>query len=163
MATDREILKLQQLGAFVTADQVVAPAAGISAAHSRTRDFTKVGTENAATNVAETLMFRVARKAKPAAIHWTSKSSVAGNATDYLLLTVSKGTAGAASVPIASWNTHTSAQSSITGNVPAALVVVSNTDAIIAAGDILLYTIRKVSATGADIGLGTISVDLEEI
>lgn len=162
MATNRSILKAQQIGALVTTDVTDAQAA-IASAHTRYYNFTKVGTENAATNVAETPMFTVRHAAKTSSIYWLSKTTATGNATDYAVITVSKGTAGAATVPVASWNTHTSAQGTITGNVPAALVVVSNADASLSTNDALFYTIRKVSATGVDVGLGTITVGIEEV
>jgi hypothetical protein len=161
MATDRDIIKTQQIGMAQTAPDIVTPKAAVRAIHTRSRDFPKVGTENAATNVAETCMFTVRRASKPAGVYFTGGGSVAGNATDYAYLTVEKMTAGVASGIVASYNTHTSAQSSITGNVAASFSL--NADCAIAVGDTLTYKIRKVSATGALITIGCFTVDLEEV
>ncbi len=161
MATDRAILKLQHEGVLTTAGLASTAKAAVAAAHTRSYVFPKVGTENAATNVAETCMFTVRRAGKPAGVYFTGGGSIAGNATDYALLTVEKMTAGVAAGIVASYNTHTSAQSSITGNVAASFAL--NTDATIAVGDTLTYKIRKVSATGALVTIGSFTVDLEEI
>ncbi len=161
MATDREILKLQQVGTVTTAGLAGTAKAAVAAAHTRYRDIPKVGTENAATNVAETVLFTVRHAGKPAYVGFTGGGSVAGNATDYAFLTVEKMTAGVAAGIVASYNTHTSAQSSITGNVAATFSL--NTDATVAIGDTLTYKIRKVSATGALITVGTFTIGLEEI
>ncbi len=161
MATDREMLKLQQVGAATTLPLASTAQAVVAAAHTRTRDFPKVGTENAATNVAETCMFTVRRASRPVGVYFTGGGGVAGNATDYAFLTVEKMTANVAGGIVASYNTHTSAQSTITGNVAASFSL--NADCTLAVGDTLTYKIRKVSATGALITIGCFTVDLEEI
>ena len=161
MATDRDILKTAQIGAASTLPDISAPKTAVRAMHTRSYIFPKVGTENAATNVAETCMFTVRRASKPVGVYFTGGGTVAGNATDYAYLTVEKMTAGVAAGIVASYNTHTSAQSSITGNVAASFSL--NANCSIAVGDTLTYKIRKVSATGALITIGSFTVDLEEI
>lgn len=161
MATERELFKNQQLGQFTTvATSQQNARAAVQAVHTRTVAILKVGTENADTNVAETLMFRVARKSIPT-IYYTAPTTVAGNATNYVHLFVSKKTAGVDGGIVAQWNTHTSAQSSFTSNVPFQLV--TNTSLThIEAGDTLHYTKRTV-ANGASVGVGVFTVELEEV
>ncbi len=161
MATDREILKLQQIGSLTTTDCTDARAT-VAAANSTTRSFLKTGTENAATNVAETLMFSVRNKSKPT-VYFTTPTNVAADNTNYLIFKINKKTAGATSVLVASWNTHGGAQGAMTTHIPAAFVNVANADAIIAAGDTLHYLITKATATGELVDIGTIDVVLEAV
>lgn len=158
MATDRDILKLQQKGALVTTDVTDAGAA-IRDAHSRQVVWPKAGTENADTNVAETLMFSVVRASKPTC-RYVGNTTSAANATHYTLLTVIKRTAGVYAGIVASWNTHTSAQGAITGNVP--FLLVANATQTLAVGDTLHYK-KLTVANGANIGVGSFTIDLEEI
>lgn len=129
--------------------------------HTRSRDCAKVGTENAATNVAETVMFTVNRKSKPTVKYLTGTNS-AQDASNYLVFTISKKTAGASKTTVATYNTHNSAQGSIVKDIPASFSVVANSDSTIAAGDALFYEITKVG-TGVALAIGTITVDLEEV
>ncbi len=159
--TDREIIKTQQLGS-VDALGLATPAASVAAVHSVSRDFTKLGTENAATNVAATLMFSVRRKQKVSGVTYLTATAAATNNTSYAYFTISKMTAGGTAVVVASYNSHGGAQSTITANVPAAFSVVANADAILASGDTLHYTIGKISS-GVAVDIGTITVDLEAV
>lgn len=160
--TDREIIKQRLTGVAQSYGLAADPKAATAAIHTRSRDFAKVGTENAATNVAETLMFPVNRKSIPASIKFTTGTAVASDNTDYVVLTISKRTGTGAAVTVASWNSHGGAQGAITANVPASLSIVPNADSVIAAGDILTYSLGKVGA-GKAVGIGTITPDLEEV
>ncbi len=163
MATDRAILKNQQVGALTTAPDIVTPKTAIAQAHTRSRDFTKIGTENAATNVASTVMFTVKRASKTASVSFLSDTTTAADNTDYVVITVKKQTAGASATTIATWNTHGGAQGAITANVPATFSVVANSDSSLAANDSLHYLVTKQTGTGKLVGAGTFTVDLEEI
>lgn len=160
--TDREIIKERQVGQAQSYGLAGAPKDAVAAAHSHTRDFAKVGTENAATNVAETLMYVVNRKGLTKTVKYLTGTNVATDNTDYVVFKVSKSTAGAASVQVASYNTHGGAQGAMTANIPASFSVVSNADAVIAASDTLHYTVTKVGA-GKAVAIGTISVDIEAV
>ena len=162
MATDRAILKSMQAGQLNSPGSANNATAEIGRAHTRSRDFAKVGTENAATAVAETVMFVVKRPSATKAVSFLTGTAIVANATDYFKFTVSKRTGTGAAVPVANWNSHTSAQSGVTANVPASLVVVPNADATLAAEDILTYTITKTGA-GQVVAIGTITWDGEEV
>src|SRR5688572_3139462 len=107
--TDREIIKTQQLGS-VDALGLATPAASVAAVHSHSRDYTKVGTENAATNVAATLMFSVRRKHKVSGVTYLTGTNTAADNTNSVYFTVSKMTAGGTAAVVASFNTHAGAQ-----------------------------------------------------
>lgn len=165
MATDREYLKRQQAGMLntsgTTSDAVTVRSA-VNAAHSRTHHIQKTGTENAATNVAETVGLVIARQAQLASAKYLTGTNVANDSSNYVVITLSKRTsAGASQTTVASYNTHTSAQNQITLNVPAAFSLVTNTDSVIAAGSILTYTVNKYGS-GQAVAVGVLAVDLEE-
>lgn len=159
--TDREYLKMQQAGALGTTGASNA-VTEVARAHRRSRDFMKTGTENAETNVAATLMFTVRRKTKVSEVLYLTGTNVVADTSHYLLFTVTKRTAGAAGVTVATYNSHNSAQGSIVENVPAAFSVVGNADSVLAAGDTLHYAITK-AGSGKALAIGTVTVDGEEV
>lgn len=166
MATDREYLKRLQTGQF-TSENLASNAVGeIVELHKRTRSFVKIGSENAATNVAETPLGRVYRKSKlHAASLTTATTNIAGNNSDYLVLTVYKRTsAGASQTALVSWNTHLGATGSLTLSVPATGTLTSTVaDRDIAAGSVLSYALVK-AGNGKALDPGSaIDLDLEEI
>ncbi len=77
-----------------------------------------------------------------------------------MYITVERMTAGVASGIVASYNSASTAQGIITGNVPATFSL--NTDCTLAIGDLLTYKVRK-ALTGHLVGVGTFTVGLEEI
>jgi hypothetical protein len=160
--TDREIIKERQTGQVQSYGVAGSAKDAVAATHTRSINCNKVGTENAATNIAETVICTVNRKSRLASVKYLTNSTVPGNATDSMLFTIAKRTAGAAAVTVATWNTDTGAQSTITALVPASFPVVANADAILAAGDILTYTVRKVAA-GKLLDPAVFTVDLEEV
>ncbi len=162
MATDREYLKQQQAGMLNTTGAVNARPE-VNSAHSRTFHIQKVGTENAATNVAETVALVVARKAQLSSAKYLTGTNVANDATDYSVVTLYKRTsAGASQTTVATYNTATAAQGAIVLQVPASFSAVTNADATIAAGSILTYAVKKYGA-GKLVDVGVIAVDLEEV
>jgi hypothetical protein len=162
MATDRAIIKEREAGQAESYGLASTGKAGIAAVHTRQYNHMKTGTENGDTNVAEVVMFVVNRKGKVGSVKYLTGTTAAANATHYTYFTVQKRTAGAAAVVVASYNTHTSAQGAITGNVTASLSIVAGANSELAAGDTLHYQ-KLTVANGVIIGPGTISVDIEEI
>lgn len=145
--TDRELLKLQQTGALGGNSSVSNAVGAIAKHHSRTLNLAKFGTENAATAVAESVAGVVTNKGRLQTLKILTKTTIANNNTDHVLLTFSKRTsAGASQTTLGTWNTATAAQGAITANVPASVTVVANSDAVIDAGSVLTYTISKAGA-----------------
>jgi hypothetical protein len=159
--TDREFRKYQEATALAGTNAVNSTIE-IQRIHSRSRDFVKVGTENAETNVAITLMYTVRRKSKLATFHYTTGTNVASDNTDYVKITVSKLTAGAGTTTVATYNTHGGAQGIIVKDIPAAFSVSPNSDSTLAAGDTIHYAITKHGA-GKAVAIGTFTADFEEV
>ncbi len=162
MATDREIIKERLAGQATTFGLASGAKDAVSKIHRRSRDFVKVGTENAATNVATTLMFTVKRPTKTVAFTFLTGTNVAADNTNSVTFTISKLTAGAGLTTVATWNTHAGAQGAITANVPANFSVVTNSDGTLAADDTLHYGITKASS-GTQVAIGTFTFDGEEV
>jgi hypothetical protein len=165
MTTDREYLKQAQSG-HIASTGAAAPITEVGYAHTRARDFMKTGSENAATNVAESAMFVVNRKSKLVAADLHVPSNVATSNTDYLTLKVYKrDSAGANQLLVASYNTHGGAQGAVTQWIAKDFSINTTSDThVIAAGSVLTYEIVKGSATG--VALPTLSIfsfDLEEV
>lgn len=162
--TDRELLKQQQAGQLATAGTGASDATlEITKAHTRTYHIQKTGTENAATNVAETYALVVNRKSVFKSAKFLTGTGSTQDASNYARLEISKRDgAGGSQVNVASYNTHNSGQGTITAAVPASFSVVANADATIAAGSVLTYTIGKLGS-GVAISTGVVAVDLEEV
>jgi hypothetical protein len=163
MPTDREIIKEREAARAGTYGLAGKASDEYTKIHQRSGHFTKVGTENAETNVAATVMFTVNRKSKISTVKYLTGTATATDNTDYLKITVTKQTAGAAATTVATYNTHGGAQGTITANVPASFSVVANSDSTLAAGDSLHYAVTKHSATGKVLAIGTFTVDFEEV
>jgi hypothetical protein len=162
MATDREIIKERDAGRAGTYGLAGKATDEVAKMNRRSFNFTKVGTENAETNVATTVMFTVRRKTKASEILYLTGTTTASDNTDYVKITVSKLTAGAGLTTVATYNTHGGAQGAITANVPASFSVLSNSDGTFAAGDSVHYGITKHGA-GKVVAIGTFTVDGEEV
>lgn len=161
--TDRSILKEREAGQAQSFGLAGTSADAVAAKHTRTLVGAKTGTENAATGVAETAMFVVNRKAQTKTVKFINGTNIAANTTDWTYLVVGKSTAGAASTPIATFNTGaTAVGGAVTKWVPAAFIVVPNADATIAAGDVITYVITKGGA-GKLIDPGPFVIDVEEV
>jgi hypothetical protein len=159
--TDREHIKKQQAGSFDSLGLSDRDAA-VAALHTRSHHIFKSGTENAATNVAETAGFVLNRKAKVTSIKLLTATTVANDASDYDKIYVYKRTsAGASQTLLGSWNTATAAQGAITANIPAELDLVDNSDLVVDAGSVITYHVGKFSS-GKVLALATITVDTEE-
>lgn len=163
MATDREIFKKMQAGQLNSLASSASNAlAEIGKVHRKVYTGYKVGTENAATAVAETAMVHVQRQGTVKAVSFVNGTNIAANTTDYTVITVSKSTGGAASVPVATWNTAaTAVGGAMTKWVKASFIVSPNADANVAADDVITYTIAKAGA-GKAIDQGPFTLDVEE-
>jgi len=176
MATDRAIIKEREAGVAQSYGLAGTPKAAVQAKHSRTycvnRGFARVADliENADTAVAETVLFSVIRPGIIRSVKLANQTTVAENATDSCYITIGKSTAGAASTTFAWWNTGavTAASGGIAANggaltkwVPATLALSPNTDATVAAGDVITYT-KTATLTGGLVD-GTFVFDIEEI
>lgn len=157
--TDRQYLKAQQAGTLATSGATNA-VGEVSNAHSRTVNILKIGTENAATNVAEYFAAYVNRKSNVRSVNFMTATNVANDSTDYSVISVYQ---GASATLVASWNTHTSAQGKITQKVVAPLVLSSTAaNLAVAAGTSLSYDVKKYGA-GKAVDVGVIAIDLEEV
>ncbi len=159
--TDREIIKQRQAGQAGSYNLAGSAVDAVAAMHTHSRDCAKTGTENAATNVAETVMFVSNRKGQTKTVKYLNGTNVAANTTDYMVMTVAKSTAGAASTPIATYNTAaTAVGGAITKWIPASFIVSPNADSVVAVGDVVTYKILKYGA-GQVADPGAFTVDIE--
>lgn len=156
--TDRELLKQQQAGALGTT-AASDPIAEVGSAHTKSINFLKLGTENAATNVAELFVGVVNRKSRVKTVKYVTATNTAADTTDYVVVKVFKGTSATL---LASWNSHSSAQGAIVEKTASSFSVVSNADAIIAAGTPISYEVKKYGS-GKVLDVGGFTVDLEEV
>lgn len=164
MATDRAIHKLQEAGALSSvASSTPNALATISAAHSRPYIWTKAGAENSSNNVGESSMFTVLRAGVVKAAKLATNTAVAANATNGFVITLAKRTAGGAAVPVATYNNDTAAQGAITAYAPATFSVVTSSDSVVAAGDVVTFKCIKFG-TGSLLDAGScVTVDIEEV
>lgn len=165
MATDRELLKKQQQGQFCTNNSASDPLGEINRSHSRQRDIQKLGSENASTNVAETIGFILERKSWLRSVRFATGTNVTTDNTNYLVLTVYKRTsAGATQKTLASWNTHGAAQGAITKLVSNNMSLSATvSDMIISAGSVITYDLVKAASGQQLVNDTVISLDLEEV
>ena len=157
----RSVIKNDLSSISASADKVQAE---VGKMHRRAFTIFRTGTENAATNVAETSFAVVPRKAQVKAIYLQSKASVSNSNTDHNKLYVYKRTsAGATAVLLGSWNTATAAQSAVTAFAANSLSLSStSTDLAIDAGAVLTYHVGKFNA-GQAMGEFSVTVDVEEV
>ena len=164
MATDRANRKSQEVGAFNSAGTSTANAiATIANVHSRPYVWSKFGAENSSNNVAETTMFTVLRAGLVRSMKLCVNTTVAANATNGFVVTVAKRTAGGAAVPVATFNTDTAAQGALTAWTKGNLSVVTSSDALVAADDVLTFKCVKFGSGSLLDGGAAVTVDIEEI
>lgn len=166
MATDRSIIKQRQAGQASSYGLANTSTTGpIADTHTRALTWTKSGNENSSNNCAETVMFTVNRASQLKSVKLTTNSAVAANATNGFVVTVAKRTAGGAAVPVATWNsdTNAAAQGAITAFSPAALSVVTSSDAALAAGDVLTFKCLKFGVGLLLDSPASVTVDVEEV
>lgn len=175
MSTDRTKIKVQQEGEYLTAEAASAGSiAGMSnakiaiaAMHSRLQNALKTGSENAATNVAETQCGFVPFKSKISKIGISVTSNVASDNTDYTVVKFF-GRFNGTSTLIGSWNTHGGGQGALTTAGPGVIAtaaggLVTNANGTMVENSGLTYTIEKYGA-GKALGQYTVfSLWLEEV
>jgi glucose-6-phosphate dehydrogenase assembly protein OpcA len=163
MATDRTLLKNFQKGQLLTAGLSNSSSA-VDYTHQHTRDFLKTGTENAATNVAESPMHRTISTStrRIVGVVLLPTANVASDNTDYVVINFYKRISGT-STRVAWWNTHGGANGALTGLSAHACNVVSNSDKVVAGGAIMTYNIAKYGAGKAIDPLAVFSIGYEDI
>ena len=169
--TDRTIAKKLFAGTMVPA--VTDAPTLASDRDSDTRDITKTGSENAATNVAETFTTTVFRKVRPRAISILTGTNIASDNTNYVVISFFKreNSGAGAQTLLGSWNTHGAAQKGITLGVPAVIDkttgFVDNSDMVISASHsapaVISYSIGKLGSGQSVAQYTTFSIDFEEI
>jgi ABC-type hemin transport system substrate-binding protein len=164
--TDRSIVKAFFAGLLRTAStstQIVDPVGAASVMSTRTQHMSRVGSENAATNVAETAGCVVNRASVLKSIKLTSATAVTNSNTDHLVVYAYKYTsAGGSKTLLGSWNTATAAQSATTAFAAHSLSLVGGTANNIAAGSTISYHVGKFNQGQALANLA-LAVDLEEV
>ncbi len=171
--TDRKKLKDQQTGALLGAAGISDAAAAVRAMHSRSVPFTKTGSENAATNVAEAPMFTYPtnrRKLKVTGFGIAVASNVATDNTHYAVISFYMTPSAGSAKLVGSWNTHGGAQGALTFGtigqvVTTALGLVTNADAVSSStvGSTFTYAILKYGNGVAIPANSVFTVGLEEI
>lgn len=166
MATDRSIIKDVLAGIFRTASTttaIVDPKGAVADQNKRCYQAHRKGSENADTNIAETPFAVVKRASKVRSISAQVLSTVAGNATNYLVISVWQRTnSGATAALIGSWNTHTSAQSGLTAFANHQLSL-GTSNLAVAAGAVLTFSVGKVASGQTAIAEIALTADLEEV
>jgi hypothetical protein len=164
MATDRDICKGRETGVRATYGLANANGAYLETIeiHSRSHHFQKLTSEIANANAAEFPGFTVDRKSKLKTFKGVVGTGITQNTTDYVIVTIAKRTAGGAATTIATYNTHNSAQGTITAWSPFSFSVVANSDSTLADGDAVTCTVTKV-ANGAALNSVAFSADVEEV
>lgn len=165
MATDRQIIKDREAGQAATYGLANANSnfTETVAIHSRSHHGLKATSEIANANAAEAPLFTIRRKSLAKNISGCVGATATQNTTDYLVFTISKRTAGGAAVTVATYNTHNSAQGTITAWSPFSFSITTNVDnATLNVGDTVTYSVTKV-ANGVVANVTSISLDAEEI
>jgi len=165
MATDRQIVKDRQAGVVAAYPLANANSSQVVTVdiNSRTHHGLKATSELANSNAAEAPLFTIRRKSLVKTFSGCVGATATQNTTDYLVFTIAKRTAGGAAVTVATYNTHNSAQGTITAWAPFAFSVTTNVDnATLAVGDTVTYSVTKV-ANGVVCNVTSLSMDAEEI
>jgi hypothetical protein len=164
--TDRSIIKAFFKGLFRTAATSTAIVDSIGAAvdmDSRPYVMSRQGTENAATNVAETSGCVIERASKLRSIKLSSATAVTNSNNDHVVVYAYKYTsAGASKTLLGSWNTATAAQSATTAFAAHSLSLVGGTASVLPAGSTISYHVGKFNAGQALANLA-LTVDVEEV
>ncbi len=165
--TDRKKIKDFESGVYLGIDGISAVPTAIQEIHTRPRTFTKTGTENAATNVAESPMFFLKNRSRNRPMTIVTTANVATHNTDYIVVNFYKRLSGT-SVRLGSWNTHGGAQGAMTALEPSRILttatgLVTNSDAEIATLSVLTYDIKKYGNGQEFPALSVFSFGMEEI
>lgn len=166
MATDRTIRKQQEAGQLnAPASSTANSLATIAQVHTRAYCWTKSGNENSSNNVGEVAMFVINRAGLIKSAKLITNTNVAANATNGMVMTIAKRTAlaPAAAVPVANYNTDTAAQGALVSWTAASFVVFPNTDASVAAGDVLTFKCTKFGTGSLLDSPSAVVVDVEEV
>jgi len=165
--TDRDKIKDQEEGVYLSAAGISNAKEAVAQRECRPFPFLKTGTENAATNVAESPICLAPHKCRAKKIGIQAASNVTSNASNYTLIKFFHRT-NAVSTCFATWNTAPAAQGALTTSDPgvmstAATGLVVNSDANIPANAGIYYTIDKYGTGQAIATLSTFTLWLEEV
>ena len=161
--TDRDKIKKQQEGDYVTTAGISDAAGEVVKMHSRPYVIARTGSENAATNVAETPGCTIFRKSRIRDIRISSQDAVANDASHYDKVYVYKYTsAGGSKTLIGSWNTATAAQGAITAFASHSLDLVASEVDEVDANSTITYHVGK-TGNGQALNEFALSIDAEEI
>lgn len=162
--TDRQYRKYQEAGQLATTGASAATDE-VAEIHKRTLREKIASSANAATNVSETLVGWLPRKAQLKEGKLTvPTTNVAADGSNYFHLKVYKRTsAGASQTLIAEYNTHTSADGAVTRLTPATLNLVDNSDAVVNADSIVTYEVLKYGSGKAIDQYSMLELDFEEV
>jgi hypothetical protein len=166
MPTDRDKIKTQD-ESVLSSTGLTSLKDAVASRECRPYPFLKTGSENAATNVAESPIALAPHACKAKKIGIQAASNVTSNAANYMLIKFFHRT-NAVSTLFASWNTAPAAQGALTTSGPgvistAATGLVANSDANIPANAGLYYTIEKYGTGQALATLSAFTLWLEEI
>lgn len=166
MATDRALSKEQKQGALASVAgtaPILNPAQVVIDAESRDDGYLKTGTENAATNVAETQIGWLPRQGLLRSVRIIPPSNVANDNTNNVLFTVAVRSSPAYNVAttVATYNTSTQLQGALVSFTPGAAAIVPAA-AQIPANAVLTLTITKGGSGQLVPALTTVHWDVEE-
>ncbi len=123
MSTDREKIKDQEKGTYVTANGITAASNEVTEIHSRTFTTSRPYAANNTAAWTKTLAHTV-RKVKVRACKIDTTANIAANDTDYVKFTLTAQYPNGSSIAtLGAWNTAASAQGAITENVTASITI----------------------------------------
>lgn len=142
MATDREILKKQQLGALVTAPGISSPTTAIAEAHEATFTFI-----NPAGSPLAEVGYTMVKKCRVKSIRALAGGTLSADGTNYVTGTIAqRDGAGGSATTIGTFTTNSSGGAALTAFQPTT-VAVTATAAEIAAGAVLTYKLVDAAST----------------
>jgi hypothetical protein len=142
MATDRELLKAQQIGQFTTSG-ATDPAATVKKAHEETFRVVNV----AGSPLAEVVVLAVVKACRVKSIRATAGSTLAVDPTNFVTGTVAKRDgAGGSATTIGTFKTETTGGAALTALVPTTVTPVAAA-VDLAVGEVLTYKLVDAATT----------------
>lgn len=142
MATDREILKLQQIGALGTTPVAASPRTAIAEMHEQTFSFSNI----AAADFAEAA-FTMPKACRVKSIWLTPGATLAAHASNNITYTVAKRDGAGGAATTIGTNTTDVAGLGLTAFTPKTLALVAGTTEIAAGGVLTFKTVDNGTTT----------------
>lgn len=163
--TDRDKIKDQQEGTYLTAAGMSNAKEGVAAMHARPYVFVEARTT--ANTLSEFPCGTVPHASRLKKVGLQLAANVANDSTDYAVIKFFKRVAGTSTL-IASWNTHTSAQGALTTAAPgiissSATGLITNSDADIPANAGLTYSVTAGGVSQPITAQSVFTLWLEEV